>query len=95
MYVIILNSLSKLTELSELRLTRNNFSKGLPSVVEELSTLKVLHLDGCQLVELPVRYVHCIHKFIFSGIEVIPYQYMHLLYIIMEHILLYYTVYPN
>ena len=66
MYVIILYSLSKLTELSELRLRRNNFSKGLPSAVGELSALKVLNLVACKLVELPVRYVQRKQKFILS-----------------------------
>ena len=64
MYIIILYSLSKLTELSELRLSLNNFNTGLPNVIGELTTLKVLHLDRCQLVDLPVRYVQCIYKFI-------------------------------
>ena len=63
-YIIILYSLSKLTELSELILSYNNFSTGLPSVIGELTTLKVLHLEWCQLADLPVRYVHCIYKFI-------------------------------
>ena len=57
----ILYSLTKLTELSDLILSGNPFSKGVPSIIGELTTLKVLHLSNCQLVDLPVRYVQCIY----------------------------------
>ena len=90
-YIIILYSLSKLTELSELILSKNNFSTGVPSVIGELTTLKVLHLDYCQLVDLPVRYVQCIYKFI----HLVVYTQLLLPYMLftLQYILLYYTVY--
>ena len=55
--IALLYSLSKLKELSELVLHGNEFTGGLPSVIGELRTLKVLHIDLCKLVELPIWYV--------------------------------------
>ena len=64
-YIIILYSLSKLTELSKLSLSINDFNKGVPSVIGELTTLKVLHLMECQLGDISERYAQCIYKFIY------------------------------
>ena len=52
-WCFILSSLSKLSQLRELYLIYNNFREGLPSVIEELTSLEVLNLQWCKLQTLP------------------------------------------
>ena len=49
----ILSSLSKLSQLKELHLDYNDFTGGLPSVIEELTSLEELSLENCKLQTLP------------------------------------------
>ena len=49
----ILSSLSKLSQLRVLNLNDNNFSGGLPSVIEELTRLEELFLWKCKIRYLP------------------------------------------
>jgi hypothetical protein len=62
-YVIILSSLRSLQQLEVLDILGNNFSKGLPDVVSQLSSLRELHLYLCQLEDLPQRWVYSIYKY--------------------------------
>ena len=49
----MLSSLSKLSQLRKLYLGNNDFTEGLPSVIEELTSLEVLNLQECKLQTLP------------------------------------------
>ena len=50
--------LSSLKKLKVLDVGGNNFSHGLPTVITEITSLETLHLNNCQLSELPERYKH-------------------------------------
>ena len=51
--IFIFSSLSKLSQLEVLNLNYNDFSEGLPSVIGELTRLKELNLDRCNIKDLP------------------------------------------
>ena len=51
--IFIFSSLSKLSQLEVLNLCYNDFSGGLPSVIGELTRLKELDLDRCNIKDLP------------------------------------------
>ena len=53
------HSLRKLSKLEVLSLKGNDFSKGLPAVLVELTSLEVLSLEKCDMADLLPRYVHC------------------------------------
>ena len=64
LHIILLFSLSKLTQLQELDLSHNSFftsstdfSSGSISVIGDMTSLIKLNLSGCKLRELPQRYV--------------------------------------
>ena len=46
---MLLSSLSKLSQLRVLYLWDNDFTEGLPSLIEELTSLEVLNLHYCKL----------------------------------------------
>ena len=56
-YVFIC-SLSKLKQLTTLKVGDQNFFQGLPEVIGELTSLETLHLNDCELLGLPQRYHH-------------------------------------
>ena len=53
---IIYYRLSSLKQLKVLDVGNNNFSRGLPTVITEITSLETLKLRVCELSELPQRY---------------------------------------
>lgn len=49
--------MSQLKDLQILNLSKNDFSKGLPEVICQLTALQDLNLGGCKLSSLPDRFV--------------------------------------
>ena len=62
-------SLKALEQLEVLNLRDNNFSKDFPHVVENITSLKELHLDSCSLAGLPEGYVLLYSKLPFFYIQ--------------------------
>ena len=56
-WYFILSSISKLSQLRDIDLAGNDFTGGLPSVIEELTSLEKLNLQSCKLQTLPNGYV--------------------------------------
>ena len=50
-------SLTKLYQLTTLHLDKNDFSKGMPDVIGQMTSLKVLRMINCKLNDLPQRLV--------------------------------------
>ena len=51
-------SLGSLTNLEELIVSKNKSLNRLPDSVDEMKSLRKLHVSDCNLTELPTRYVN-------------------------------------
>ena len=56
-YTFVSCSLIELRRLKCLNLRENDFTEGLPSVIEKLTSLEILHLVECHLKDLPEGWV--------------------------------------